>query len=51
MSELKESMPSVFGKDTKRRELINVLFFYLYVDLTVENSISFLEFTFNLWKN
>lgn len=24
MSELKESMPSMFGKDSKRKELINV---------------------------
>jgi hypothetical protein len=25
MSELKERMPSVFGKDSKRKELINVI--------------------------
>jgi hypothetical protein len=29
ISELKESMPSVFGKDSKRKELINVNYFLI----------------------
>jgi len=43
-------MPSVFGKDTKRKELINVIIFFYFFSKIYTKKIynSFLEFTFNL---